>query len=609
MNKSSKILFLAFFLTCYSSIFSQRKTNDSISGYFERIEKLVSETKNQDKYAEINSLTARKDETSGKEKVDVLLKLCHLYTYRNLEIAKNYNQEALVIAEKIRYQNAINKAKYNMAYLLFIQGDFNRSLEVIKSLEEKVSYGKDPATFADFETLKSDIFTERGEYDKALETGLRLLDIAETTKNETILMKAHAALSHYYLRLENYQKALEHCLKGLDYIIKQKDIHYIFQKVDEIARMSAKLGDKETALKAYDFYLKIERDLYSPGSYVQSIVYMNMADLYMSTGEFEKSKNYLDQALNMVKRNNYRFRLPRALIIQAELFLKTNDTTNAISAYENSIDAAENINAFDVIKSNSGILIDLYGKINDSDKVNDYKTLHDAIKDSLFNNEKEQRIIILETRRKIKEANQKQQALELENISQKSKLTAIIAALVSLLIVVLFVVGSYVKIKEKNKVIYRRTIENLEAQLNYESKEILRPANKEAEDRSNNHSAIDDHVKDIILKRLEKLEEENFFIDSNCNLHQLSEKLKTNPKYLSQVINIEKGSNFNNYINELRINYLLTKLVQDEEFRNSKLSYIATSIGYNNLNTFNAAFKKRQGILPSYFIKQLNEGA
>ena len=107
------------------------------------------------------------------------------------------------------------------------------------------------------------------------------------------------------------------------------------------------------------------------------------------------------------------------------------------------------------------------------------------------------------------------------------------------------------------------------------------------------------------MNKLNKLEKELFFIDQNCTLRNIAAELKTNPKYLSQVINQEKKSNYSNYINELRINYLLTKLLKEKDFRESKLSYIAVSIGYNNLNTFNAAFKKRQGILPSYFIREL----
>lgn len=608
MKKRLTKLLLPILALCSSTVFSQETTYDSISDYFNRIEKLVIETKEADDYPKQDILLQKKKNSRGTEKIDILLQLCHLNKYKNIEVAENYNREAFELSNDLNYLTGIYSATYNHAYLQFIQGDFNRALSVIRSLDQKINYKKFPKNYADFQTLKSDIHTEKGEYDRALETGLKLLDLAENTKDEYILMKSHAALSHYYLRTKNYKRALEHCLLELDIIINQRNVHYVFQKVDEIARMTVKLGDTETALKAYAFFLRIEKELYSPGSYIESIVYMNMADLYMTIGEYEKSQNYLDQAQNLNTTNNYRFRIPRALTLQSELYLKTKDTTNAILTYEKSIEAAENINAFDVIKTNSQMLMGLYEKKGQPSKVTEYKTIHEAIRDSLFNNEKEQHIIILETRRKIKEAAQKQQALELENLEQRSKLITIIVILGSILTIGLFFVISYVKIKEKNKVLYRRTIENLETQLKTEDKKLslkTKPKNS----RTKTNLTIDDNVKTIILNRLEKLEQENFFIDSDCNLHQLAEKLKTNPKYLSQVINTEKGSNFNNYINELRINYLLTKLLQDKEFRNRKLSYIATSVGYNNLNTFNAAFKKRQGILPSFFIKQLNEEA
>jgi YesN/AraC family two-component response regulator len=172
------------------------------------------------------------------------------------------------------------------------------------------------------------------------------------------------------------------------------------------------------------------------------------------------------------------------------------------------------------------------------------------------------------------------------------------------------------KLRSKNRILYDRTIELAQVQLqlqdqldSFEGMESIDQPSRKNGHSSNQIQTIDGELKEIIMEKLEKLENANFFLDQGCNLHQLADKLKTNHKYLSQVINQEKKSNFNNYINELRINYLLAKLLKDEEFRNSKLSYIAVSVGYNNLNTFNAAFKKRQGILPSYFIDQLNSKA
>lgn len=322
---------------------------------------------------------------------------------------------------------------------------------------------------------------------------------------------------------------------------------------------------------------------------------------------------HISKALEINFENNYLFRIPRALTIQAELYLQTKDTAQAISNYEKSIEAAENIDAFDVVKQNSYILSQLYEKTNQIAKSKDYRSLYRAISDSLFTNEKEQKIIILETKRKIKEVLQNKKILELENKAQKAKFRAIIIVLILLFVISTISIYSYLKVRKKNRLLLLRTIDLAEIQLRMSEKisgfqhmETQWSVERKTSDIPKTQPRIDKDIKNIILTKLEKLEKENFFLDPNCNLHQLSEQLKTNPKYLSQVINQEKKSNFNNYINELRINYLLPKLLKDIEFRNSKLSYISFSLGYNNLNTFNAAFKKRLGILPSNFINELN---
>lgn len=593
--------------------YAQNASKDSINVYLKQIENLiVNKNKFKDDFLDEKTLLINKNKVQGIVRARVLLKLYEVTKYKSVETANKYNEQALQLSKSIGYKQGELNAIYNHAYLLFINGLFNESMEVTKKTIKIIDPIYYPNTYADFKTLESDIYTERGEYDLALETGLKLLDLAEKSKSNYLLMKAYASLSHYYLRVENYQKALSYCIKGLDYIIKLREIQYIFPKIDEIARMSSKLKYTDRALKIYDFYLDIEKKITPPGSYIQSNVYMNIADIYMYNKEYTKAQDYLSKALEMNYINKYRFRIPRALILQGELYLKVKDTTNAILSYEKSLAAAEEINAFDVVKSNSSILSRLYEKRNQLSKAYEYKTLYTAIRDSLFNNEVEQKIIILEARRKIKEVTQKERILDLEYKAHKVKSSAIISILLLISIISIFIVFAYLKVKTKNKFLYIRTIELAQIQMEMNEKlnhlkntetTLKTPLLDEA--TTKNSQPIDEDIKDIILSKLENLEKENFFIDSNCNMHQLALKLKTNPKYLSQVINQEKKLNFNNYINELRINYLLTILIKDEDFRNNKLSYIATAIGFNNLNTFNTAFKKRLGILPSYFISEL----
>ncbi|MDD7885124.1 helix-turn-helix domain-containing protein [Flavivirga sp. 57AJ16] len=618
MNKFLKIVVIIIIFHCCVSGYSQITQKDSIQNYFRRIEALIDNV-NQGKRKEPTKGIAHKKvaKDSDIRKVDLLLNLYTTYKYKNTKYANKCNNKALQLSLSSGYKKGALQANYNNAYQLFVNGQFDRATDLLGTINMPSNYKDYPHVYSDVICLKSLIHTERGAYDIALDMSLKLLDIGEKDNSNYTLMKAHGALLHCYLRKEDYSKALNHCLKGLDYTIKLEEVQYLYFKIDEIARLLFKLGNTKGALHAYDFYLKLENKITPPGDYIQSIVYMNMSDIYTSSNQFKKAHNHISKALELNYKNNFRFRIPRALILQAELYLKEKDTINAIDSYERSLSAAKDINAFDVVQSTSEILSDLYEKSGESLKAFEYMALHNSIKDSLFPNEKEQKFVILEAQRKIKEITQKQKILALENEAQKTKMRTIVSVLLGILALSLIVLFSYLKVKSKNKFLYTKTVELAKVQLHMRNKiealERLSPGTDPNIDNNNDNeildkigfSTIDESVKNIILNKLDKLEKTLFFTDQGCTLRKLAEQLKTNPKYLSQVINQEKKSNFSNYINELRINHLLTKLLKEKDFRESKLSYIAVSVGFNNLNTFNAAFKKRQGILPSYFIKEL----
>jgi AraC-like DNA-binding protein len=110
-----------------------------------------------------------------------------------------------------------------------------------------------------------------------------------------------------------------------------------------------------------------------------------------------------------------------------------------------------------------------------------------------------------------------------------------------------------------------------------------------------------------LLKKLEKFESSEGFLNNKTSLVNLSKTLKTNPKYLSEVVNRNKGKNFNSYINDLRINYILQKLKAETKYSNYKITSLAEECGYNSHSTFIAAFRSVTGISPSTFIKFLKE--
>lgn len=110
-----------------------------------------------------------------------------------------------------------------------------------------------------------------------------------------------------------------------------------------------------------------------------------------------------------------------------------------------------------------------------------------------------------------------------------------------------------------------------------------------------------------ILQQLEKFEEELKFTDNQMSLRLLSEEFNTNIPYLSKIINVYKGKNFNYYINDLRIDYIIELLKNDATYLNYDIKNLASLAGFTNAVNFSDNFQRKFEIKPSYFIKMMKE--
>ncbi|RZJ33837.1 MAG: helix-turn-helix domain-containing protein [Chryseobacterium sp.] len=70
-------------------------------------------------------------------------------------------------------------------------------------------------------------------------------------------------------------------------------------------------------------------------------------------------------------------------------------------------------------------------------------------------------------------------------------------------------------------------------------------------------------------------------------------------------MNKHKGKNFNNYLNELRVNYIVEKMMQNPEYLQYKTSYLAEEAGFASRTTFTTIFKNVTGKSPSQFVDEI----
>lgn len=121
------------------------------------------------------------------------------------------------------------------------------------------------------------------------------------------------------------------------------------------------------------------------------------------------------------------------------------------------------------------------------------------------------------------------------------------------------------------------------------------------------NTTINEELISSILGKLENFEKKKGFLKTNLKVTSLAKRFSTNTKYLSEVVNIHKGKPFIHYINDLRIDYILNELQENKILQQYTIKSIAEEAGFNTSESFAAAFKKRIGLKPSYFLKNLRK--
>jgi len=99
------------------------------------------------------------------------------------------------------------------------------------------------------------------------------------------------------------------------------------------------------------------------------------------------------------------------------------------------------------------------------------------------------------------------------------------------------------------------------------------------------------------------IEKERLYLDPDLSLREVADKLHTNTKYLSQVVNHHAGCNFQHFINAYRIKEAKEKIISPQ-YQNLTLFGIALQCGFKNKSTFFKVFREISGQTPKEYIKQ-----
>jgi YesN/AraC family two-component response regulator len=131
---------------------------------------------------------------------------------------------------------------------------------------------------------------------------------------------------------------------------------------------------------------------------------------------------------------------------------------------------------------------------------------------------------------------------------------------------------------------------------------ILQSVRNEQSKNSQNGSTPNESFSEIIHNLEHLIHHERIYLNPDLTLNELATSLQTNKTYLSSILNQQFGMNFNEYINQFRIEEACRIIMAPAIYRLS-FDQILEKSGFHTKSTFYAAFKKFTGMSPATFLR------
>lgn len=450
-------------------------------------------------------------------------------------------------------------------------------------------------------------YMREDNYKKVIETSRKMEPLAIELENYTVLTDLYRmmALAHGQLGLskasyEKYQAALKASKKiqqkntrhyktsliygnMITYFDRMDDnysqdsiLHYLKKSLEEIKQ----IDDNSSDTKLNDKY-----DILAGTNSNIGMFYINQH----KPQRVDLAEKYFLDAIAIYDNKKYKLMAINRVLLSnsfGRFFQAKKDYDNTIKYATNALELEKKANSPYMRKEAYEMLANSYLEIDNKNLSKKYMQLYTHINDSI-------------------DASQNASIDAPVNhiiTQEKNKHTSRIAIIAGgILVVIAFAVILFWK--RKNRILHKN-YEHLIEKLKTEKKSLTEEESysKPSLDKPLN---ITEETTDALLFKLEKFEKSKNVTKKEVSLTWLANHLNTNTRYLSEVIKKHKGKSFTNYINGLRINYIVELLYEEPKHREYKISYLAELCGFSSREVFTTIFKKETGISPSYFIDHL----
>lgn len=497
-------------------------------------------------------------------------------------------------------QNTVNKDIYKSTIDIY-QQSFKTSDQLINEGKKTLRLSK-----TDDETSKSYLYISVGHYLK----GNFSKSIFYAKKADLLFLKNHKEKEHfitnYYLSLAYYKCGVMHeATQSLNEAektaIRHNDpfLNAMTQKLKAILLENEKKYTEAIPYRTFcNSYFQTGLDKNFPPNVMSEFAFSKcyLAFDYLMIGDIEKAKKEISifesSSDNSEISNELDWRTEIYYVCKAFIAAKENDKTLAAIFFDKAID----ITRKSKMDERLAILLEQRLKLNIDASEKREQLFAEFLKSKDHFRKESNKVINQEISR---------QDLNLIHQREYKYIFILVAVFLSLGVLIF-----KRRKRKKQKAYFEEIIEELENNKETSNSVIDEEEKNEetlSECADSKPHIISEATKTDLLKKLEKFEKGKAFTAKNFTLSNFVSILDTNTKYINSILKEHHGKTFNEYINDLRIKYILEYLHENPESLKYKLSHLSDLGGFSSHSYFTKVFTQKNKISPSKFIASLKE--
>lgn len=451
------------------------------------------------------------------------------------------------------------------------------------------------AILAELYLAKANNLSDSGNNDKALPLIFLGVDLAKKSESLPTKVVLNHGLGYILLASERSEEAIKVLKENISFIeenqlLDKKSFEVYYKGMLLLSRIYSNQGEREKAVSYLNEGLK--HVLTTEDAFTTIGFYAILGEVYLDDGKYDKAYQNLKKAKEFsAKVGNKNTTLsPEALL--ARYYYEIGKYKESIVELDMVLSRFENNDEKNLI---SPEVFKILGKSHKA--LGNFKEANKYFEEYIINfknsTESQKSLVFLMQEKRLND-------LELEKERQRSNAQYLIIGGSILIILLLLYIVKLAQKRKKDSLRFNELLAKIE------TKELTVTSKQSLTEKSEKIAEVNEETVAQILEGLQKLEQQQYFLKVECSLHNTAKKIKTNTTYLSKVVNSHFQKSFNNYTNDLRINYAVLKLKEDTRFRNYAIKSIALELGYKSADSFAKYFKLNTGLLPSVYIKKLN---